>query len=312
MIEKIQCKTDEEWVALRQKGIGGSDAGALLGLNNYKSPYALWCEKTGKIVPEDISDREAVRLGNDLEDYVAKRFTEATGKKVRRCNYTLKNSDYPFAHANLDREVIGEKAGLECKTTSSYEILQQCREGNYPASWYCQMTHYMMVTGLEKFYLAVCCFSHGFFYFEISRNEAEIEALAAAEEEFWDKVVNDTPPELDGTQSSMEALSVIVGDSNDNRGSIDLTAVGAALAIYSNTDAQIKELTKTRDQYKAQIMEFMADAPKGSYEKYTVSFKTQTRRTFDRAAYEREHGIIPDKYYTESISRPFKLTVKKG
>lgn len=66
--------TDEQWHAERRKSIGGSDAGTILGLNKYSSPYALWAEKTGRVTPEDISDREAVRLGHDLEDYVAKRF----------------------------------------------------------------------------------------------------------------------------------------------------------------------------------------------------------------------------------------------
>ena len=311
MITKTHCGTEEEWRALRMQGIGGSDAGALLGYNQYKSPYALWCEKTGTIVSEDISDKEAVRLGNDLEDYVAQRFMEATGKKVRRCNFTLRNDAYPFAHANVDREVVGERAGLECKTTSSWEVLQQCRAGEFPNQWYCQVTHYMMVTGWDKFYLAVICFGHGFYVFEISRNEAEIKALAAAEEDFWALVTNHTPPELDGTESTLDALKTIYADSNEARGSIDLTAVGTAIAIYQNCDRQIKELTQQRDSYKAQIMQFMGDAPKGFYDKYTVSFKSQVRKVFDRAAFERENGIIPDKYYTESASRPFKVTERK-
>ena len=102
MIRKIPTATmsKEEWTALRSTTIGGSDAAAILGLNPYKSPYALWAEKTGKVIPEDISQKEAVRLGTDLEEYVAKRFTEATGKKVRRENYTVFRDDMPYAHAN--------------------------------------------------------------------------------------------------------------------------------------------------------------------------------------------------------------------
>ena len=120
MITKTSTKdmSHEQWLEARRKSIGGSDAASILGLNQYNSAYALWCEKTGKITPEDISDKEAVRLGNDLEQYAAERFMDATGKKVRRENNIIYNDDYPFAHANPDRMVIGEKAGLECKTTS--------------------------------------------------------------------------------------------------------------------------------------------------------------------------------------------------
>ena len=65
MIRKIPtaAMSKEEWTALRSTTIGGSDAAAILGLNPYKSPYALWAEKTGKVIPEDISQKEAVRLG---------------------------------------------------------------------------------------------------------------------------------------------------------------------------------------------------------------------------------------------------------
>ena len=173
MITRISTSsmTKEQWNAERLKSIGGSDAAALLGLNPYKSAFALWAEKTGEIKPEDISDREAVRLGHDLEDYVAKRFAEATGKKVRRENFFIYNSDFPIAHALPDRMVVGEAAGLECKTTSSWERLKLCRDGEYPKDWYCQCVHYMMVTGAQKWYLAVLCFGHGFYHFTIERDE---------------------------------------------------------------------------------------------------------------------------------------------
>ena len=135
MIRKIPTATmsKEEWTALRATTIGGSDAAAILGLNPYKSPYALWAEKTGKVIPEDISQKEAVRLGTDLEDYVAHRFMEATGKKVRRENYTVFRDDMPYAHANYDRLVIGERAGLEIKTTNALH-LSKFKNGEFPAT----------------------------------------------------------------------------------------------------------------------------------------------------------------------------------
>ena len=134
-ITKIKCNSNEEWLAERRKSIGGSDAGTICGYNKYSTPYALWAEKTGLVEPDDLSDKEAVRLGNDLEDYVAKRFQEATGKKVRRCNFTFRNDDFPFAHANIDREVLGEEAGLEIKTTSNFDYIHLCENGEYPPVW---------------------------------------------------------------------------------------------------------------------------------------------------------------------------------
>ena len=107
-----------EWLALRKTGIGGSDAGTVCGLNPYSSPMKLFCDKTSEDIQE--LDNEAVRQGHDLEEYVARRFMEATGLKVRRSNYMYRSVEYPFMIADVDRLVIGEDAGLECKTASAY------------------------------------------------------------------------------------------------------------------------------------------------------------------------------------------------
>lgn len=313
MITKVSTKnmSHEEWLARRRKTIGGSDAGALLGLNTYTSPYALWCEKTGKITPEDISDKEAVRLGNDLEDYVAARFMEKTGKKVRKDNHMIYNSDYPWAHANIDRALVGETAGLECKTTTAWEVLEQCRAGNYPDTWYAQMTHYMMITGAERWYLGVLVLGRGFFDFCLERNQTEIDALASAESCFWGQMESDTPPALDGTEATQEALKTIYRESAPGQ-AIDLTAVSSHLSVYVSLGERIKELEAERDRHKAEIMQFMGDCEKGSFGSASVSWKSQQCKTFDRAAFEAANGPIPAAFFKTSVSRPFKVTTQKS
>lgn len=313
MITKESTKdmSREAWLEKRRLSIGGSDAGTLLGLNPYSSPYALWAEKTGKVIPEDISDKEAVRVGNDLEQYVAERFMERTGKKVRKANCFIYNSEYPWAHANIDRDVIGEKAGLECKTTSSWEILQQCKEGKYPDTWYAQVTHYMMVTGAERWYLGVLVLGKGFYEFTIERNEDEIRALAAAEEAFWNRVKSNTPPALDGTEATQTALKTVLGDSRAGQ-STDLAGVGNHVTMYCALKERIKEMEAELNEHQAIIMQYMGSAEKGSYGNTKVNFKTQTRKTFNREYFETVNGPIADIFFNVSNSRPFKVTTKKG
>lgn len=301
--------TDEQWHAERRKSIGGSDAGTILGLNKYSSPYALWAEKTGRVTPEDISDREAVRLGHDLEDYVAKRFAEATGKRVRRENHFLVNSDYPFAHALPDRMVIGENAGLECKTTSSFEIPKQCAEGEFPAVWYCQIMHYMMVTGAQVWYLAVLCFGRGFYWFRVERDEGEISALAAAEQEFWNYVRSGKEPPVDGTDATAEALRTLYPDSRDGE-TCDLGAVQSAVRSYTALGEQIDELKRLQAEQAATIQQFMGTAEKGLCGDVAITWKTQQRSTFDRKKWEAAHGAIPREYFKTSQTRPFRVTCR--
>lgn len=200
----------EEWLAQRRHSIGGSDAAAIIGLNHWASPYTVWADKTGRL--PDKPDTEAMRIGRDLEEYVARRWCEDTGKEVRRCNAILYNDDYPFAHADVDRLVVGEDAGFECKTTSTLDV-KQFGNTDFPEQYYAQCVHYLAVTGLQKWYLAVLVFGRGFFTFALDRDDAEIGALMAAERAFWMKVQTDTPPTPDGSKPTGDALKTIYAES---------------------------------------------------------------------------------------------------
>lgn len=312
-IEKISTinMSREDWLAERRKSIGGSDAAAILGLNHYNSAYALWAEKTGAVIPEDISKKEAVRLGNDLEPKVAERFMEATGKKVQRTNFIYKNRKYPFAHANPDRMLIGESAGMECKTTNIYEIATQLENGDIPPQWYCQMVHYMMVLGTEKWYLGALVLDKGFYWMEITRNEAEIDALASAERAFWKQVEDKTPPALDGTEASTAAIKAIYHDSIPNS-TIDLSVCGANIETYTALCRQIKELEALKAEHENQIMNCMGSAETGFYGNVKITWKPVTRKTFDRKRYEQVNGPIPMDFFNSSTSRTFRVTEQKG
>ena len=193
------------WLKLRNKGLGGSDAGIIVGVNPWKSPYQLWLEKTGQVEPENISEKEAVYWGTQLEDMVAREFMKRTGKKVQR-HGMLESAAYPFLLANVDRLVVGEDAGLECKTTSAFKY-KDWEGDNVPDSYYVQCQHYMMVTGLPRWYIAALIGGQHYVWKCIERNEDDIEALFAAEHVFWTKNVTcGIPPEVDGSVSCAEAL----------------------------------------------------------------------------------------------------------
>lgn len=308
MLRKIPTSnmSKEEWTKLRSSTIGGSDAAAILGLDPHKSPYALWAEKTGKVVPEDISEKEAVRLGTDLEDYVAHRFMEKTGKKVRRENYTVFQDDMPYAHANYDRLVIGERAGLEIKTTNALN-LKRFKNGEYPANYYVQACHYLLISGLDRWYLAVLVLGIEFKVFTIERDEAELAALKMAEENFWYQVQNDLAPEIDGMDSTIDALNETFPISDPEADAVDLTSCAVDLALLDECTQQIKALEEKKKAAQARVMETLGAAEKGFYGGYSVSWKSQKRSTFDRKKWEKEHGAIPEEYFKVSDNRTFRF-----
>lgn len=298
----------EEWLELRRHSIGGSDAAAIIGLSKWASPYTVWADKTGRL--PDKPDTEAMRQGRDLEEYVAQRFSEATGKRVKRCNAILYNPAYPHSHADVDRMIVGENAGLECKTTSTLDV-KQFRGVEFPEKYYAQCVHYMAITGADRWYLAVLVLGKEFHVYTLERDEAEIRALMDAETAFWEQYVEtDTPPAADGAESTTDAIRTIYADSSQSIcilfGRETLLEEYMALKSQSKAlDARIAEIQNT-------IMEDMQDAERGECGAYTVIWKAQERETFQRKEFEKAHPEINlAEYCRVSKSRPFKVTENK-
>lgn len=307
MVKEIGYVDKDEWLSIRKGYIGGSDAGAVVGLNPYKSAYGLWAEKTGKL-PE-FEGNTITRVGSFLEEFVADMFTEQTGMKVRRKNRILVNDEYPWACADVDRLIVGEKALLEIKTTNSPVAMKKFRNGEYPEQWYCQMTHYLAVTGLEKAYLAVLIECRDFKVFELERDEDEIKALMQAEKEFWNLVKTDTPPTADGTASTSETLVALYPESNAE--TVDLFGYENDLAQYLSLQAQIKALEAQKDEMANKVKAFLGENGRGENQRYKVSWITSERKSLDSKRLAQEHPEIDmNQYYKVSSTRSFRVTEK--
>lgn len=152
--------------------LGGSELGAAVGDNPYKSPYALWCEKVGLCEAEDISDREAIKQGVMFEDGVAKRFEQETGRKVCSIPYVLTNDTAPHLFASPDRLLVNEQSGLECKTAKEV-VMKKFPQGDFPQAYFDQCACYLKVTGRERWYLAIAVYSTAFKIFLLTTKKEE-------------------------------------------------------------------------------------------------------------------------------------------
>lgn len=150
-LARIQFDSMEEWLVNR-KGIGGSDASAILGLNPYKTNQELWMEKKGQMSPVDISDKSYVKYGNDAEPLLRALFAlDYPEYKVEYYdNNMIINKKYPWAHASLDGELMdpdGRRGILEIKTTNILQSMQWEKWDNrIPDNYYIQILHYLLVT----------------------------------------------------------------------------------------------------------------------------------------------------------------------
>lgn len=308
-VTKTPTASHDEWVKLRSNYIGGSDAAAVVGLNPNVTRFSLWMNKTGQSEP--FEGNLATKTGTFLEPFVAKLFEEETGKKVRRENSSLFNTDYPWAIANVDRLIVGEDAGLEIKTTSALST-KKFRGGEYPPKYYVQCVHYMAVTGKPKWYLAVLIGNFDFRIYEIERDEDEIAALMQAEKDFWENyVVTKVAPPPDGEAPTDESIKTLFPESDG--GSMELFGRDALLERYFDLADQMKELQRQQDEIKQIIQLDMGETEVGTADGYKVVWKTQTRSTFDSKKFTADHPeVSTDGYWKTSSSRTFRINKTKS
>lgn len=210
MTAKIVTSTEnlpyEEWLEFRKKGICGSDASVVCGINKYKSPVALWMEKTNRMPPQEAG--ESAYWGTRLESLVRDEFTKRTGIEVKIVNRLLQSEEYPFMLANLDGVCHDDTHGdciFEAKTASAFKIGEW--ENSIPDEYMLQVQHYMAVTGFKAAYVAVLIGGNTFKWWLIERDDEIISALIQLEADFWECVKNDTPPPLDGSDASAKFLA---------------------------------------------------------------------------------------------------------
>ena len=203
-------KTRAEWLKARTQGIGGSDAGCIVGANPWKSARQLWQEKSGIVTPPDISDKPAVQFGKAAEQHLRALFL------LTYPQYTCEHHEFrmyandrlPFIFATLDGELTDSESRrgiLEIKTTTIQNARQWDEwDGKIPQHYYIQILHQFLACEWAEF---AELFAHIRYYhgdeiratmreYHIERSEVvpDLSALETAETTFWNRVQTSNPP----------------------------------------------------------------------------------------------------------------------
>ena len=328
-----------EWLKLRASGIGGSDAGAIMGLNKYATPLSVYFAKKDLAVQEGS---KAAEWGNILEDPIRQKAREELGIEIETVPGMFTNKEHDFMNANFDGLVFveGEKeiAGSVVSGLGGHEI-KTSRTGDgfttdeIPDSYYAQVQHYMAVTGLTFFVLTVFIFDqYTGRHYVIPRNDEFIDRLIEAESTFWnDFVLANVMPAPTGNENETELLknlpmaeTVTLDEESE-----------AILEEKEQLDAEIKTLQKQIDILKEKILIKMTKMPSGipmakavagsdawkvslaipaantvaECGAWKISLTTQTAKRVDTAALKKA-GIY-EQYAKESVSRVLRITKAK-
>lgn len=293
----------ESWLRYRKNGIGGSDAGAVCGLNPYRTAIEVYYDKTSEEIEE--IDNEAMRQGRELEEYVARRFCEASGKKVRRANAIFYDEKNPFMLADVDRMIVGENAGLECKTASPY-MTEKWKDGSIPISYQIQCYHYMAVCRADAWYIAVLIYGKEFKYYRIDRDDEVIENLIRIEKEFWNgNVISRIMPDPDGSKTA--DLAIAERFKNAQSAIIPLSGFDERLRRRQELLAVMEHMEKEKRQIDQELKLYLGDAETAENEHYRVSWKNVSRNSLDEKRLKEEEPEIYEKYRRVTTSRRFTV-----
>jgi putative phage-type endonuclease len=307
--KRNMTKSDWDEYRAKQAGIGGSEVGAILGVNQWKTRFTLWLEKTGQKEHEQV-DNEFVTWGNLLEPIIKKQFSEETGFKCFKNNFVLQHSEYDFMIANLDGEVIDPafsgRGVLEVKTTSEWNRKEWEGE-KVPLSYMAQMQHYLAVTGYEYGYLVVLIGGNKMRYWLVERDETLIELLIAEEKAFMNEIKNLTPPPIGGSKVESDWLAKQYPDALQEEMSIP-QVIEEMASEYLEIQQEIKEKQARADEIKNKIKLEGKDFKMLKGYNVKIMMPTINKTLFDGKRFSAEHPDLYDEYKTkESSYRDFKV-----
>lgn len=251
----------EAWLAERRKGIGGSDVAGIMGLSPWATPVTVWLDKTGRAQPKE--ETEAMRIGTELEGFVARRYTMETGRTVQRYNTMLHDG---CLLGNLDRLVVmpGEKVAShqkEIRTDTLLECKTSSREwdGDVPVYYQTQVQHYMGLCPALKFAdVAVLFLSRKHFeIYRVERDQAVIDHIQKHLREWWEEyVIADKMPK----PTSEADCKLLWARSNPGKRVESSEEIAAKIERYLDLKATAKKIKNGIDEIQSDLCAAMGDA----------------------------------------------------
>lgn len=260
----------------RKTFIGGSDIAAVMGVSRWKTPLQLYAEKTGQVEPEDLSNNEAVEMGNELEEVVARMFTKRTGMKVRKAPKIYYIPDLDYIKCQVDRLVEGTDELLECKTAGAWKAKEWEGE-EIPIEYTLQVNWQLGITGRKIGHIAVLIGGQKFLYKKIEFDADLFSTQKDAAIAFWEMVQKRIPPAVMADDNSFIVNLFPEAGPDMMEASQDVTD---AIAMLQQTKAQIIDLEKTKDEIEAKIKAVIGDNAGIKTPEYTAKWMNVKGSTF--------------------------------
>jgi putative phage-type endonuclease len=245
----------QEWLLMRKNYLGGSDLGAIAGLNPYRTALDVYLDKTRDDIACESSP--AMKWGTLLEDTIAKEYAEVTGQTIEIEPNTIYHPEYKFLGANIDRWVSDKEYVLECKTAGFTKAKEWGEVGTdqIPESYLLQVAYYAAICDVPKVDIAVLIGGQDFRIYTYNRNKELEEKLIKIACNFWhNHIEKRIPPKCVSTRDTFNLFP----QSNHH----EIVAESNILKKWEELKSlRVKEvrIADTIEKLKTDIQEFMRD-----------------------------------------------------
>jgi len=303
-------KNKDEWLQKRKLGIGGSDIGSILGFNKYRSAIDVWQDK---ISPEDksVEFKEVMHWGIKLEPIIAEEFKEKHKElQIMNVNQIITKDK---SVANIDRLIWdGENYGiLEIKTAGTFSK-DQWEDGEIPQSYYCQVVHYLAVTGAKYAYIAVLVGGQEYKEFFIERKEEECKYILNTCNEWWtNHIEKEIPPTLDESDSYNKYLiEKILRIENDTP--MEIPYLFDKVTEYKDINKKIKELESGKKLLSNEILNEMVEnqVKKVIVDKFKINLISKATKAIDYDLLKEDYPDLDLAEYEKIKSQSNYITIR--
>jgi putative phage-type endonuclease len=248
-----------EWHQQRRQGIGASEVAVACGFGRYRTRYDLWREKTGATAP--WGGNEATLWGQRNEPHILKDWADRNEARIIETQRQFRVQRWPLLWATVDaiaHTIDGEDVIVEAKCTTSRNAQLGDGGDDAPPEWLAQVQVQMLLSGLERAYIAVLIDGNKSREYCVQFDRAVAETLAdRAEAWYCEAVETQVPPiEWGNVDQQMQRLVEFGG-----RDLVDMQAstLPTIWAQYEDLGRKIKELEEERADLKAAAIVAMGD-----------------------------------------------------
>lgn len=300
----------DEWHRVRRAGIGGSDAAAICGVNPYRTPYAVWLEKTAT---GDIHDTagEAAKWGTLLEPVVRDETARSLGVKITPAPGTYAHHERLWQHANVDGLIPN---GIYEGKTAGSRAAHQWDNDQVPEHYLLQGMHYLSVVGGTEILYACLIGGQELVTRRVARDDDLIAALVKIETDFWASVQAGEPPEPDGDNRTVDLVNHLWHPEPGLIETVDRVTVDELIARRENAKAAEDDAKAERQAAENQLKMLLGEATEAHDETGAKRFtwRPQSRTGIDTKRLKAERPDVAAEYTVETISRTLRITPNTG